>query len=151
MDTVGVALPGVELRLDGEEVVARAAHLFGAVDGAWLHTGDLGTFDEEGRLRLIGRAGDRIVRGGENVDPTEVEALITGHPSVHEVAIVGIPDERLGQRIRAYVVGDEVDFEEVRVWTRARTMGFKVPDEWVRIPELPRSPAGKVLRRALLT
>ncbi|MEM6108754.1 fatty acid--CoA ligase family protein [Mycobacterium sp. 050272] len=149
LDTVGVALPGVELRLDGEEVVARAAHLFGAVDGAWLHTGDLGTFDEEGRLRLIGRAGDRIVRGGENVDPTEVEALISGHPSIHEVAIVGIPDERLGQRVRAYIVGDEVDFEEVRVWTRARTMGFKVPDEWVRIPELPRSSAGKVLRRAL--
>jgi acyl-CoA synthetase (AMP-forming)/AMP-acid ligase II len=151
LDTVGVALPGVELRLDGEEVVARAAHLFGAVDGAWLHTGDLGTLDAQGRLRLIGRAGDRIVRGGENVDPTEVEALIAGHPSIWEVAVVGIPDERLGQRIRAYVVGDDVDFDEIRVWTRARTMGFKVPDEWVRIPELPRSPAGKVLRRALLT
>jgi acyl-CoA synthetase (AMP-forming)/AMP-acid ligase II len=151
LDTVGVPLPGVELRLNGEEVVARAAHLFGAVDGAWLHTGDLGTFDDDGRLRLIGRAGDRIVRGGENVDPAEVEALIAGHPCVHEVAIVGIPDDRLGQRIRAYVVGDEVDFEEVRVWTRSRTMGFKVPDEWVKLPQLPRSPAGKVLRRALLT
>ena len=149
LDTVGVALPGVELRLDGEEVVARAAHLFGAVDGAWLRTGDLGAFDERGRLRLVGRAGDRIVRGGENVDPTEVETLITAHPGVREVAVVGIPDERLGQRIRAYVVGENVDFDEVRVWTRARTMGFKVPDEWVQIAELPRSPAGKVLRRAL--
>ncbi|HKI43513.1 MAG: hypothetical protein P4L48_05370 [Mycobacterium sp.] len=58
---------------------------------------------------------------------------------------------RTGQRIRAYVVGDEVDFDEVRVWARARTMGFKVPDEWLRIPELPRSPAGKVLRRTLPT
>jgi acyl-CoA synthetase (AMP-forming)/AMP-acid ligase II len=86
-----------------------------------------------------------------NVDPTEVEALIAGNPSVRDAAIVGIPDERLGQRIRAYVVGDDVDFDKIRVWTRARTMGFKVPDEWVRIPELPRSPAGKVLRRALLT
>lgn len=149
LDTVGVALPGVELRLAGEEVVARGPHLFGAVDGAWLHTGDLGALDAEGRLHLVGRAGDRIVRGGENVDPVEVETLIAGHPSVQEAAVVGIPDERLGQRIRAFVVGDDVDFDELRAWTRARTMGFKVPDEWVLLTELPRSPAGKVLRRTL--
>lgn len=148
LDSVGVAVPGVDLRLEGGEVLARGPHLFGAVDGAWLRTGDLGAFDSHGRLRVLGRVGDRIVRGGENIDPAEIEALIGTHPAVVEAAVVGVPDYRLGQRVRAFVVG-EVDLDELRAWTRARTMGFKVPDDWVAVPALPRSSAGKVLRRSL--
>jgi len=148
LDTVGVAVPGVDLRIEREEILARGPHLFGAVDGAWLRTGDLGAFDNKGRLRVLGRVGDRIVRGGENIDPVEVEALISGHPAVAEVAIVGVPDYRLGQRVRAFVVG-EVDLEELRAWTRSQTMGFKVPDDWVSVQSLPRNSAGKVLRRSL--
>lgn len=150
LDTVGLPVPGVDLRLEGEEILARGAHLFGAVDGAWLRTGDLGVFDGHGRLRVLGRAGDRIVRGGENIDPVEIEALIGTHPAVVEAAVIGIPDYRLGQRVRAFVVG-EVDLDDLRKWIRAQTMGFKVPDEWVSVSALPRSSAGKVLRRSLGT
>src|SRR5262249_29728077 len=110
LDTVGRAAPGVELRVvspDVEgigEVHFRADHANVTEDDGWVHTGDLGRLDGEGYLTLVGRLGDRIVRGGENVDPFEVEQVLAGHPAVRDVAVVGVPDRRWGEVVHAFVM-----------------------------------------------
>jgi acyl-CoA synthetase (AMP-forming)/AMP-acid ligase II len=156
--TVGVPVAGVRLWLDDPdaagrgEVMATGGHLFGVPPGEPLRTGDLGRFDDAGRLTLVGRLGDRIIRGGENVDPVEVEMALDAHPAVRESAVVGVPDERLGERVRAFVVlADDATpaWDDLRAWARARLSGFKVPDEWRAVDALPRNPSGKILRRLL--
>src|SRR5581483_10856 len=160
----GRAAPGVELELhtdastadhgDGVgEVRARAAHFFVRGDDGWLATGDLGRLDAGGYLTLVGRLGDGIVRGGENVYPLEVERALETHPGVAEAAVIGVADRRMGQRIAAVVVPapgrpapDEADL--VR-WCRDRLAHFKVPERWRFAEALPRNPAGKLLRRGL--
>ena len=108
--SVGRAAPGVEVRIEGAgpdgvgEVVARAAHLFVPDADGWLRTGDLGRLDGDGYLYLSGRRGDRIVRGGENIYPVEVEDVLVTHPEVREVAVVGVPDRRWGEIVKAFVV-----------------------------------------------
>jgi acyl-CoA synthetase (AMP-forming)/AMP-acid ligase II len=159
LTSVGRAAPGIGLQLagtDGEEVgeiLARGAHLFRAAEDGWLHTGDLARMDDDGYVYLIGRLGDRIKRGGENVHPVEVEGVLREHPAVLEVAVVGIPDEEFGQLVRAYLVLDPVvpapSHEELRAFARAELAGFKVPTSWVFVPDLPRNASGKVLRRVL--
>jgi acyl-CoA synthetase (AMP-forming)/AMP-acid ligase II len=162
--TVGSAAPGVELWLHEPdetgcgEVVATGDHFFGAAPGVPLHTGDLGRLDDRGRLVLVGRVSERIVRGGENVEPLEVERVLNTHPAVQESAVLGVPDPRLGQRIRACLVltpsaetGTDWDglTVELRAHARERLSGYKVPDEWVRLDSLPRNASGKVMRRLL--
>ncbi|UGQ11249.1 fatty acid--CoA ligase family protein [Yinghuangia sp. ASG 101] len=158
--SVGRAAPGVELRVDRPdeagvgEVHARADHLFRVDAAGWLHSGDLGRVDPDGYVYLSGRHSDMIIRGGENVHPLEVETVIAAHPHVAEAAVIGTPDERLGQRVVAFVVpaGGEAgrpDPERLRVFTRSRLSGFKVPERWFFVDELPRNANGKVLRRAL--
>jgi acyl-CoA synthetase (AMP-forming)/AMP-acid ligase II len=157
--SVGRAAPGIELRLAGTgaeevgEILARGAHLFRAAEDGWLHTGDLARMDDDGYVYLIGRLGDRIKRGGENVHPVEVEGVLREHPAVLEVAVVGIPDEEFGQLVRAYLVLDPgvpaPSHEELRAFARAELAGFKVPTSWVFVPDLPRNASGKVLRRVL--
>jgi acyl-CoA synthetase (AMP-forming)/AMP-acid ligase II len=157
--SVGRAAPGIELRLAGTgaeevgEILARGAHLFRAAEDGWLHTGDLARMDDDGYVYLIGRLGDRIKRGGENVHPVEVEGVLCEHPAVLEVAVVGIPDEEFGQLVRAYLVLDPgvpaPSHEELRAFARAELAGFKVPTSWVFVPDLPRNASGKVLRRVL--
>jgi acyl-CoA synthetase (AMP-forming)/AMP-acid ligase II len=157
--SVGRAAPSIELRLADPdangigEVHAKGDHLFKLADDGWLHTGDLATIDGEGYVYLVGRMGDRIKRGGENVHPVEVEDVLREHPAVAEVAIVGIPDEQLGQTVRAFVVVPpgvpQPDTEELRVFARQELAGFKVPTSWRFVPELPRNASGKVLRRIL--
>jgi acyl-CoA synthetase (AMP-forming)/AMP-acid ligase II len=161
LTSVGRAVDGVELRVvptgdaDGPgEVWARGPHLAGADDGdGWLHTGDLGTLDDEGYLRLAGRLGDRIVRGGENVDPLEVEEILAAHAAVREAAVRGVTDERWGQVVAAWVVPVDVaappDLDELRRHARAALAGFKVPTLWAFVEHLPRNVVGKVLRREL--
>jgi acyl-CoA synthetase (AMP-forming)/AMP-acid ligase II len=158
--SVGRAAPGVEVRVEGAdadgvgEVVARAGHLFQPDPDGWLRTGDLGRLDGDGYLYLAGRRGDKIVRGGENIYPVEVEEVLLSHPAVREVAVVGVPDRRWGEVVKAFVVPSDPTVrpaaEDLRAFARSRLAGFKVPMEWEFIESLPRNQAGKVLRRSLV-
>ena len=108
--------------------------------------------DEDGYIYIQDRIKDMIISGGENVYPAEVESAIYGHPDVAEVAVFGVPDERWGEAVKACVVakpGHTVDPDHVIAWARERIAGFKVPKSVDLIPELPRNPSGKILRRAL--
>jgi acyl-CoA synthetase (AMP-forming)/AMP-acid ligase II len=159
--TVGRAGPGVELRVESldatgvGEVSARAAHLFRSDADGWLHTGDLGRIDREGYLHLSGRKGDMIIRGGENVHPLEVEAILKDHPLVAEAAVVGVPDQRWGQVVKAFIVPTDPNLppepEALRSYARSELAGYKVPTAWEIVDALPRSPQGKVLRRLLVS
>jgi acyl-CoA synthetase (AMP-forming)/AMP-acid ligase II len=123
-----------------------------AIRNGWLYTGDAGFFDDEGYLYIHDRVKDMIVTGGENVYPAEVENAIFGHPSVADVAVVGVPDDKWGEAVKAIVVlksdiqGDAAD---IIAWSKARIAGFKVPKSVDFIAELPRNPSGKILRREL--
>ena len=125
------------------------------IDGL-MATGDLGHFDAAGRLFVDGRDDDMIISGGENVFPTEIENLLTGHPGVAEAAVVGVPDPEFGQRLRAYIVragngpqADALDEDQVRQYVKENLARYKVPREVVFVPALPRNPAGKVVKRDL--
>ncbi|MEU7815183.1 fatty acid--CoA ligase family protein [Pseudonocardia sp. NPDC049154] len=155
--SVGRAAPGTELRLESPdedgvgEVWARSLHSFVVDEQGWQRTGDLARIDEDGYVFLVGRRGDKIIRGGENVYPIEVEQVLLTHPAVREVAVVGVPDQRLGETVTAFLVaaGASPDPAELRAYARARLAGFKVPVAWEFVEALPRNPNGKVLRREL--
>lgn len=159
LNSVGRAAPGVELRIHEPddngigEVWARSGHSFLVDPEGWQHTGDLGRL-VDGYLYLVGRLGDKIIRGGENVFPIEVEQVLHRHPQITEAAVVGVPDQRLGETIRAYVVpadpASPPDIQELRTFCRQTLAGFKVPAEWTFVNSLPRNSAGKILRRQLV-
>jgi len=118
------------------------------VDG-WLRTGDIGRLDEDGYLYIGGRAKDVIIRGGSNIYAVDVEHVILSHPGVADVAVVGIPHEVLGEDVAAVVAlrtGQEVEGEELRQHCLVSLAGYKVPRRWEFVAELPRNPAGKVLK-----
>ncbi|MBZ4018369.1 FadD3 family acyl-CoA ligase [Streptomyces purpurogeneiscleroticus] len=174
--TVGVALPGTELRVVGPdgrvlppgrpgEVVTRGYHVMAgylddpeatarAIDAdGWLHTGDVGVLDEHGFLSLTDRLKDMYVVGGFNAYPAEVEHVLGAHPGIAEVAVVGAPDERLGEVGVAFVVpgpGQEPPTPDgLTAWARERLANFKVPRRFHLVPELPRNASGKVLKTEL--
>jgi O-succinylbenzoic acid--CoA ligase len=151
--TFGWPLPGVELRttLDGELLVRGPIVSPAAVDeDGWLHTGDLATFDERGRLRIVGRKADTIITGGENVAPTEVEDVLLEHPAVTDAAVHARPDAEWGERLVAtVVVNGSVQPEDLQAHCAQRLARFKVPKEVTFAPELPRTASGKLLRREL--
>jgi fatty-acyl-CoA synthase len=121
------------------------------VDGL-VSTGDVGWFDDDGRLFVEGRDDDMIVSGGENVFPGEVEDLLGTHESVGEVAVVGVEDEEMGQRLAAYVVpaaGAKPEVEALRAFVKENLANYKVPRDIELVEELPRTETGKVLRREL--
>ncbi len=121
------------------------------IDGL-LSSGDVGHFDEDGRLFIDGRDDEMIVSGGENVFPREVEDLISDLPGVDEVAIIGVPDEQFGQRLKAFVVtsaGAKLDAKRIQDHVRANLARYKVPREVVFLDELPRNATGKVVKREL--
>ncbi|QTX05117.1 class I adenylate-forming enzyme family protein [Agromyces archimandritae] len=120
--------------------------------GEWLRTGDLVRRDAEGYFTIVDRLKDLYISGGEGVAPAEVEAVLMGHPAVADVAVVGVPDDRWGEAGAAFVVpadGRIADEAELTAFAREQLAGFKVPREVHLVDELPRSSAGKVLRRVL--
>jgi 2-furoate---CoA ligase len=123
-----------------------------AVRDRWYHTGDVGRIDEDGDLWVVGRVDDMVISGGENIHPVEVEDVLARAPGVGEVAVVGAPDDRWGQRVVAYVVADgDVTAETLDAFCLASDAlaRFKRPREYRFVPELPKSPSGKILRRML--
>ncbi|MDT4891337.1 MAG: hypothetical protein QOE97_372 [Pseudonocardiales bacterium] len=121
------------------------------VDGL-MSTGDVGHLDEGGRLFVDGRDDDMIVSGGENVFPREIDELLVSHDGIDEAAVVGIPDPDFGARLRAYVVrssGSSLDEDGVKGFVKQNLARYKVPREVVFIDEMPRNPAGKVMKREL--
>ena len=123
-----------------------------AIRDGWYHTGDVGRIDEDGDLWVVGRVDDMVISGGENIHPVEVEDVLARAPGVREVAVFGIPDERWGQKVVACVVAEEgVTAESLDAFCLEsdRLARFKRPREYRFVPELPKSPSGKILRRLL--
>jgi fatty-acyl-CoA synthase len=169
--TVGGAVRGTVIKIlddDGRELpagatgrifVANAAQFEGYTGGedkerigALMSSGDVGHLDADGRLYIDGRDDEMIVSGGENVFPAEVENLLVAHAAITEAAAIGVVDERFGQRLKAFVVlrdGHELGEDAVKDYVRENLARYKVPREVVFIPELPRNPTGKVLKREL--
>ena len=164
--TSGRAIPDTEVRIDapdgdpGEVLVRGYNVMLGyfeepeetakTVDSdGWLHTGDVGVMDERGNVRITDRIKDMFVVGGFNAYPAEIEQVLAGHPAVSEVAVVGVPDQRLGEIGCAYVVprpGAAIDEDEVVAWCRERMANYKVPRSVVVVDGLPRNASGKVLK-----
>jgi len=114
----------------------------------WFHSGDLGTMDEEGNIRLIGRIKDMIIRGGENIYATDVESILYTHPKVKECQVVGIPDDRLGEKTLACIIlkkaGEVLTREEIYEFMKDKTAKYKIPDQVMTIEDFPRTASGKV-------
>jgi long-chain acyl-CoA synthetase len=116
------------------------------------HTGDAGYFDDKGYLYIHDRVKDMIVSGGENIYPAEVESALFGHPAIADVAVIGVPDERWGEAVKAVVVtkpGAEANPAEIIAWARERIAGYKLPKSVDFVDALPRNPTGKILKREL--
>jgi 2-furoate---CoA ligase len=122
----------------------------------WYFTGDMGYFDAAVDLFVTGRVDDMIISGGENVSPAEIENVLSLHPAVAEVAVAGMPDERWGQRITAFVkrarnADVAVEPAALDAWCRTSSLAdYKRPRDYVFIAEIPKSPVGKILRRLLV-
>jgi acyl-CoA synthetase (AMP-forming)/AMP-acid ligase II len=132
--------------LDMPEETARSLR-----DG-WFRAGDLAYRDEDGYLYLAGRKNDMIIRGGENVYPIEIESVLADHPAVALVSVVGVPDEKWGETVRAWLVlrpGTTVDAAELTAFCRARLATYKVPSDFRVEPALPMNASGKILKREL--
>ena len=161
--TAGLPCEGVEVRIadDGEVLVRGYGVMQGYLDdpvatadaidtGGWLHTGDLGNLDDAGRLRVVGRKKDMFIVGGFNAYPAEIEGFLMNHPAVAQAAVIGVPDERLGQVGKAFVVRkDAVSAEELIGWCRERMAGFKVPRSVQFLQALPLNATGKVVKDLL--
>ena len=121
-------------------------------EGGWLRTGDAGYLDSEGFLYIHDRIKDMIVSGAENVYPAEVENVLMGHPAISDVAVIGVPDERWGEAVKAVIVlkpGHQASPEDILGFARSRIAGYKLPKSIDFVPALPRNPSGKILRRDL--
>jgi len=172
--TVGIAFPGQQIRIvdaggsevptgvDGEVIIAGPNVMRGylgrpdetarvIIDG-WLHTGDIGHFDADGYLTLVGRTKDMIIRGGENIYPKEIEDILTSDPAVLEAAVVGVPDDKWGETVAAYVQprpGHTINIEALQALCARKLAGYKRPKSVDFIAEMPRDPNGKLYKRRL--
>ena len=170
--SVGKPLPGVEVRIvdptdkplpAGEigEVVARGPNIMqgyynmpeataAALRNGWLHTGDMGRFDEDGYLYILERKKDLIIRGGLNVYPRDVEEVLATYPSVIEAAVVGVPSERMGEEVKAFVVTRiPIEAETLMAYCRERLANYKSPSQVEFVHALPRNAIGKIDKKAL--
>ncbi len=144
-----------EIQVFGPEVTVGyldSAHTAAAfTEDGWFRTGDLGRIDADGYLTVIGRLGQKIIRGGENIDAIEVEAILESHPSVSQAVALGEPDDRLGERVAAFVVVDgPFDLDECRRWfAEAGAARFMTPEQLIPIAEMPTMPSGKPDRSEL--
>ena len=172
----GYALPGVELRVadpegvdlprDGKsigEVLIRADGVMDgywnepdataqAMDGTWLHTGDMAVWDEDRYILIVDRKKDIIISGGENISSIEIEKVIAAHPGVYECAVIGIPHEKWGETPKAVVAlkpGETASEDDIRAHVREHLAGFKVPTSVELCDELPKGATGKILKRVL--
>jgi fatty-acyl-CoA synthase len=112
-----------------------------------MHTGDLATMDDEGYVNIVGRSKDMIIRGGENVYPREIEEFLYSHPEIRDVQVVGVPDERYGEEIAAFVVArgaGGLDAEAVREFCRGRIAHYKIPRYVIAVDEFPMTVTGKI-------
>jgi fatty-acyl-CoA synthase len=159
LETGAVLAPGErgELCARGYAVMLRYHDMPEATAAAideerWLHTGDLATMDSRGYCRIVGRIKDMIIRGGENIYPREIEELLFTHPAVGDVAVVGIPDEKWGERVAAFVrlaPGQQAGEEELHRFVREQLAPHKTPREWIFLDELPTTASGKVQKFVL--
>jgi long-chain acyl-CoA synthetase len=119
----------------------------------WLYTGDLATMDEEGYFYIVGRKKEMIILGGFNIYPQEIEGVLYEHPDVKEAAVVGLPDEEHGERVKAYVVpkdGKIIDTDELKGYCYTKLTPYKVPKQFEVRDSLPRNTVGKLLKRLLV-
>jgi acyl-CoA synthetase (AMP-forming)/AMP-acid ligase II len=172
LNSIGKPLPDVEIKVrddDGKflpigeigEIVIRTPRIMkgyaGREDDAkladgWRATGDRGWVDDDGYVFFAGRKDDMIIRGGENIAPAEIEAVLMSHPAVDECAVIGVPSVEWGQTIKAFVVprkSVKVTAEELSDHCRGRLASFKRPEAIEFIDELPKNPLGKILRKDL--
>ncbi|OMC22654.1 fatty acid--CoA ligase [Mycobacterium sp. SP-6446] len=161
--TAGLPCEGVEVRIaaDGEVLVRGYGVMQGYLgepdataqaidDDGWLHTGDLGTFSDTGRLRVVGRKKDMFIVGGFNAYPAEIEGFLLEHPAVAQAAVIGVPDDRLGQVGMAFVVAKTtVSEDDLIAWCRERMAGFKAPRSIKFLEALPLNATGKVMKDQL--
>jgi acyl-CoA synthetase (AMP-forming)/AMP-acid ligase II len=161
--TAGVPCDGVEVRIaDDNEVLVRGYSVMQGYlddpvataeaidDDGWLHTGDLGSFNDDGRLLIVGRKKDMFIVGGFNAYPAEIEGFLLEHPAVAQAAVIGVPDDRLGQVGKAFVVlKGAATAEELMSWSRNRMAGFKVPRYVEFLDKLPLGATGKVMKDRL--
>ncbi|MEU6882873.1 FadD3 family acyl-CoA ligase [Streptomyces sp. NPDC046712] len=163
--TSGRPIPDTEVRLSAAgEVLVRGHHVMSgyfedeeetarAIDAdGWLHTGDVGVLDEAGNLRITDRIKDMFIVGGFNAYPAEIEQLLGLHPDIADVAVIGIPDPRLGEVGKAFAVrraGARVTGDDLIAWARREMANYKVPREVEFVAELPRNASGKVVKGVL--
>jgi long-chain acyl-CoA synthetase len=173
--SVGTAAPGVEIQIrdqDGHtldqglegEICVRGRNIMRGYlnnpagtraafwEDGWLRSGDIGRFNSDGYLYIVDRLKDMIITGGENVYPKEIEDVLYARPEVAECAIIGLPDPEWGERVTAFVVArpdEKVDPQALKAFLKARLSAFKVPKEFRVVSELPKSPAGKIMKRQL--
>jgi acyl-CoA synthetase (AMP-forming)/AMP-acid ligase II len=173
LSSVGRLIPGIEGQIrDGDgallpvgrsgQLWVRGAQVSGEYLGSgsaldadgWFDTRDRAHLDADGYLYIEGRGDDTIIRGAENIAPSEIEDILSAHPQVRDVAVLGVPDEAWGQRIAAVVVlaaeEPRVDGEQLRDWVRVRLRSSRTPDEVHFRASLPYTPTGKLLRRDLI-
>ncbi|MBW2335367.1 MAG: AMP-binding protein, partial [Deltaproteobacteria bacterium] len=172
--STGVPIPGVTVKIfdlednecppgeQGEIVIKGPNVMLGyykrpeetaeALRGGWLHTGDVGYLDEEGYLFITDRIKDMIIKGGYNIYPSEIEGYLAEHPAVSEIAIIGIPDEKYGEEIMAFIVrvpGQELDEDSLMEFAKSKITPFKAPSQVKFVDGLPKSLVGKVLKKEL--
>jgi long-chain acyl-CoA synthetase len=172
--TIGQPVEGVEMKVVGDdgnevspgevgEIVIRGHNVMkgywnrpdataeAIVDG-WFHSGDMGRIDEDGYFAIVDRKKELIIRGGYNVYPREIEEVLYEHPAVQEAAVVGVPDEKMGEEVGAAVVlkqGEEVGEDELRGWLKEQLAAYKYPRRVWFVDELPKGPTGKILKREI--
>lgn len=121
-------------------------------ENGWFRTGDIGIIDEDGYIFIVDRIKDMVITGGENVYPREVEEILYGHSDVSECAVIGLPDPKWGEKVTAVIVpkpGKTIDPNALKTFLKSQLSPFKVPKEFKSVEELPKSPAGKILKREL--